>query len=191
MMPTLFSSLLSDLWDDLQNTDVVWQIGAILLCIVVGWALARLLRRRMAVRGEQQRIVRLGVESFTRVLSPLLIFLLLLGTKPLLAPAHHNNLLRVAIPLAASLVLIRLGFHILRRAFRRQGQVGGFLLIFEKLFAALIWVGVALYLTGLWADLLQYLDETLIPVGRHKVSLQTVLQAVVSVIVTLTLALWA
>ncbi|MFD2273343.1 hypothetical protein ACFS07_25995 [Undibacterium arcticum] len=57
---------------------------------------------------------------------------MLLAAKPLLAPAHHNNLLRVAIPLAASLVLIRLGFHILRRAFGRQGQVGNFLLIFEK-----------------------------------------------------------
>jgi small-conductance mechanosensitive channel len=191
MIPTLFSSLLSDLWDDVQNADVVWQIGAILLCIVIGWALARLLRRWIAGRGEQQRIVRLGVESFTRILSPLLIFLLLLVAKPLLAHGHHTNLLRVAIPLAASQVLIRLGFYILRRAFKRQGQVGNFLRIFERLFAALIWVGVALYITGSWDDLLQYLDDTLIPIGSHKVSLQTVLQAVVSVIVTLTVALWA
>jgi small-conductance mechanosensitive channel len=64
-------------------------------------------------------------------------------------------------------------------------------LTFEKIFALLVWLAVALYITGLWPDLFAYLDNTLVPLGRHKVSLATILQAAASVVVLLMLALWA
>ena len=54
-----------------------------------------------------------------------------------------------------------------------------------------MWLGVALYLTGLWPDVFAFLDDTVLPLGRNQVSLATILQAAVSVIVFLMLALWA
>jgi small-conductance mechanosensitive channel len=97
----------------------------------------------------------------------------------------------VALPLVGSLAVIRFGFYLLRRVFARQGQVGAAILTFEKIFALLVWLAVALYITGLWPDLFDYLDQTKVPLGRHKESIASILQALVSVAVLLMLALWA
>lgn len=191
MTPNILSSLLSDLWSDLRDPGLLWQIVTLVVCMALGWGLARMLRRPLTAREAQLRVMRFGVEGFSRVLSPLLVLLLIVIAKPILASWHHVNLLRVAIPLVASFALIRLAFYVLRRVFARGGKAGSFLLLFEKVFATLVWAGVALYITGLWPELVQYLEESVIPIGRYKVSLLAILQAVFSVIVTLMLALWA
>ncbi|MGZ3253623.1 MAG: mechanosensitive ion channel protein, partial [Burkholderiaceae bacterium] len=99
MTSTLLSDLLSDFWGDLHNTSLLWQIGVIVLCIALGWGLARLLRKTFTANDVQQGVMRIGVESFTKVLSPLLALALIALAKPFLARWHHVNLLRVAIPL--------------------------------------------------------------------------------------------
>ena len=190
MNPTLFSNLLSDLWDDLHEPSVLWQIGTIAVCFLLAWGLARIVRTLYAKQGKQARAVHLGAESFFRVLSPLFALTFIAIAKLLLVRWHHVNLLRLALPLLASFALIRLVFHILRRIFVRQGRAGSFLLLFEKVFALLVWTGVAMYITGLWPDVLQYLEETQIPVGRNKIALLGILQAAASVVVTMILALW-
>ena len=136
--------------------------------------------------------VRIGVRSFAKVLSPLLILGLLALAKLVLANNHiHVNLLRLALPLFASFALIRTAFYLLRRVFARHGPVGATILTFEKIFSLLVWLAVALYITGLWPDIFHYLDNTMLPLGRHKVTLATILQAAASVVVLLMLALWA
>lgn len=170
---------------------MLWQIGALLICLVAGWGLARALRATVVVQDLRVGVMRVGMENFSHVLAPLFALTLIAIAKPMLARWHHVNLLRVAIPLVASFALIRLAFYVLRRIFARGGQAGSFLLLFEKLFATLVWAGVALYITGLWPDLVQYLEEIVIPVGRNKISLLTIAQAAASVVVTLLLALWA
>lgn len=192
MNQNLLSSLLSDFWSDLSDPGLLWQISALVACLLAGWALARLVRNRVESRAVQLRVMRLGVESFTRVLSPLLALTFIATAKAILAQWHyHVNLLRVAIPLVGSFALIRLAFYVLRRVFARGGKAGTSLLAFEKLFATLVWCGVALYITGLWPQLVDYLEQTVLPVGRHKVSLITIVQATASVLVTLIFALWA
>jgi small-conductance mechanosensitive channel len=130
MNQTLFSNLLSDLWGDLHDPSVLWQIGTIVVCFMLAWGLARMVRSQFAKQGQQPRAVRLGVESFSRVLSPLFAVGLIAIAKLLLARWQHVNLLRVALPLLASFALIRLVFHILRRIFVRHGRAGSFLLLF-------------------------------------------------------------
>ncbi len=189
------SNLLSDLFGDLRDPGILWQAGAIVLCIAVGWGLARFIRhkylRQAGDLAAQGAVRRIGVESFARVLSPLLILCLLALAKLLLARYQHVNLLRVALPLFASFAAIRTAFYLLRRVFARHGQVGAAILTFEKIFALLVWLAVALYITGVWPDVIAYLESTFLPLGRHKVSLAGILQAVVSVVVLLMLALWA
>jgi len=190
-MTTPLASPWLDFWADLRDPGLLWQIAALVLCISVGWGLARTLRGKLTGHEAQLGMVRMGVESFSRVLWPVLALMLILIAKQAMAPWHHVNLLRVAIPLLASFAVIRLGFYVLRRVFARSGQVGSFVLAFERIFATLVWVGVALYITGLWPDMVQFLDEIVIPAGHHNVSLLTVLQAVASVVITLLVALWA
>jgi small-conductance mechanosensitive channel len=190
MTSTPLFSLWPDSWADLLDPDLLWQIGTLAICMASGWALGRVLRSRFNAREAQLRAVRRGVKSFARVLPPLLVVTLIIVARPVLAHWHQVNLLRVAIPLVASFALIRLMFYVLRRIFARSGSAGSFLLLFEKILATLVWVGVALYITGLWPDLVQYLEENELPIGRNKASLLTIVQAVGSVIVTLVLALW-
>lgn len=184
-------NILSSLVSDLQDPGLLWQIITLAGCLGAGWLLARVLRSKVTAQDMHLRVMRLGVESFARVMSPLLALVFIAAAKPILAQWHHINLLRVAIPLVGSFALIRLAFYVLRRVFARGGRAGGFLLAFEKVFATVVWGGVALYITGLLPELVQYLDQTVLPVGRNKVSLLTVVQAATSVFVTLVIALWA
>ena len=190
MTPSSFSNILIDFWADLREPDVIWQIGTVTICLLVGWLISRGLRAVLTAREMHLRVVRLGVESFSRVLSPVVAVGLIALAKPLLARHYHINLLRLAIPLVASFALIRLTFYLLRRIFARSGHAGNGLLIFEKVIAALVWVGVALYITGVWPDLIQMMDSIVVPIGRYKTSVLAIVQALLSVIVTLIVALW-
>jgi small-conductance mechanosensitive channel len=192
MTTNQFSSLLTDLSTDFRDPGLVWQVVAITFCIVAGWGLSRLIRTAFAAKDVQLRVVRLGVESFTSVLSPLMVLLLFAVVKPILAQWHHVNLLRVAIPLAVSFAVIRFAFYVLRRIFvKAGGEAGKVLQTFEKVFATLVWCGVALYILGVWPEVVDALDDIVVPAGRYKISVWTILQAAVSVFITLLLALWA
>lgn len=185
------SNLLSDFLDDIRDPGILWQVGAIVLCVALGWGLARLLRNAFKRRHGERGIGRIGADSFAKVLSPLLIIGLLALAKLVLAKFHHVSVLRLALPLLASLAVIRIAFYLLRRVFARRGPLGAAILTFEKIFALLVWLGVALYITGLWPEVFEYLDHTTLPLGRHQVALSSILQAAVSVVVLLMLALWA
>ena len=194
-MPAL-PKLLSDLAEDLREPGILWQAGVIVLCIAIGWGLARFIRQRFLQRTPADdahgAVRRIGVRSFARVLGPLLILVLLALAKLVLTRNNiHVNLLRLALPLFASFALIRTAFYLLRRVFARHGPLGATILTFEKIFSLVVWLAVAMYITGLWPDVFAYLDDTLLPFGRHKVSLATILQAAASVVVLLMLALWA
>jgi small-conductance mechanosensitive channel len=188
--------LLSDLIGDLQEPDVLWQAVAIVASMALGWALARVIRAQVRQRsavvtpGHEGRTA--AVRSFTRVLGPLLILGALALSRYILAHYQHVNILNVAVPLASSFVVIRTAFYLLRRVFARGSeQLGATFQTFEKVFALVVWVAVALYITGVWPDIIHYLDRTTLPIGRNKVALADILQGGASVVVLLMLALWA
>ena len=191
-MPDIFTDLLNDLLTNLAAPGLALQVGLLLLCIALGWVLARLLRRTFTLSAVQPPAMQIGLGSFVKVLTPILTFLLLLLVKLALQKWHQPvNILRLMVPLVASLALMRFVFYVLRRIFARNSGVGTFLLLFEKSFGALVWIGLLLYITGWWPDLFDYLDSTVLPIGRYKVSLLAIIQALVSVLVTLVIALWA
>ncbi len=187
------SNLLTDLLQDINKPVILWQAGIIVVCAVLGWSLARLVRGAYAQPEDGSGgVVHAGVANFGHVLTPIFIASLIAIAKLIALPLLGNvNLLRVALPLAGSLAVIRMAFYLLRRVFARRGHLGAALVTFEKIFALLVWLGVALYLTGLWGDVFAFLDSTTVPLGKNKVALSTIGQAAVSVAVLLMLALWA
>ena len=72
----------------------------------------------------------------------------------------------------------------------RDGTVGNALLLFEKVFATLVWLALVLHFTGMWDSIFQALDDIILPVGKSKVSLLAILQGMASVALTVVLALW-
>ncbi|MFP5390210.1 MAG: mechanosensitive ion channel family protein [Gammaproteobacteria bacterium] len=185
------ASLLTELVADFRRPAALWQAASIAAAIVLGWWLARMLRNAFVARRNGGLVPPMSQHSFARVLSPLLVLAFMAIARYTLARFQPVPMLRVALPLAASFAVIRIAFFLLRRIFARHSPVGAAILTFEKIFAILVWLGVALYITGMWPDILDFLDDTLIPLGKHKVSLAAILQAAVSVVILLMLALWA
>ena len=185
------SNLLSDLLEDINKPVILWQAGIILLCVGLGWLVSRLVRGAYA-DPEDQGMMRAGVVNFGYVLTPILIAAMIALAKlvavPFLGKVH---LLRVALPLVGSMALIRMAFYLLRRVFARRGPLGAALVTFEKIFSLLVWLAFALYLTGMWPEIFEFLDNTKLPMGTHKVALSAIGQAVVSVVVLLIVAMWA
>ncbi len=185
------ANLLNDLLGDLRDPGLMWQAGAIVLSILLGWTLSRFLRRGVEAHGAQTDVARFGVESFGRVVGPLAIVVLLWTSQVVLARWHHTNLIKLALPIFSSLAVIRFGFYLLRRVFARGGVVGEGMQTFEKVFQLLVWLAFVVYITGLYQDVFTFLDDTLVPLGKHKVSVAAILQAAISVVVLLLLAMWA
>lgn len=190
MNHNLLAAVLADLWDDVRNPAIAWQLAVLCVCIGLGWYLARMWRRAL-IGGTPVENVSLMMQNFIRVLTPSLILLLIVVAKHIMAKYQQVHLLKIAMPLVGSMALIRIAFFILRGIFSRAGTVGASLLLFEKSFAMLVWVALALYITGMWQEVFDFLDSTLIPLGRHKVSLTAILQAALSALLTVVLALWA
>jgi small-conductance mechanosensitive channel len=186
------TDLLQDLLEDISNPRILWQALALVGAILLGLLLAHFIRRSWLHEYDTQNAFRrLGVEGFGRVLAPLLIAALIWGAKIALQRHQSVHLLRVALPLFTSMALIRIVFYLLRRVFARHGPLGNALKTFEKILALLVWVGVALYLTGMWPDIIQFLDKRELRIGQAHPSLLEILQGLISVVVLMMLALWA
>ena len=196
MKPDALTNLLSDFWSDVNdfnNPGLLWQVLTIVVCLAVGSGIARLLRAAFVKQQAAQDgkgVVRLGMDSFSRVLSPLLGLFLIELSRPILAKYHHVHVLQLFTPLIASFVIMRAAFYIIRRIVLRNGNNGNSLLLIEKIVSIAVWVGVALYISGWWPDILQFLDQNELPIGAHRISLLVILQGTLSVAVTLVAALW-
>jgi small-conductance mechanosensitive channel len=193
MVATPLSNLLADLIDDLARPGIKWQVVAVVASAALGWLLARLIRKAVPrAQDGAGGFLRLGAESFLSVLAPLIGAGLLAGAKYILVNNHiHINLVRVAMPVFLSLAAIRLVFYLLRPVFGRTGELGAAFVTFEKVFALVVWLGVALYITGLWDEVYAYLDSIYVPIGKHRPTVADILQGGVSVVVLMMVALWA
>jgi small-conductance mechanosensitive channel len=177
-----FGKLLTDFWADLQQPDVIWQIFALAVSLGLAVLADRFVRRRPY---REDSAWHLGHRGLKRVTFPLVALLLVVVARVALRPWHHVNLLSVAVPLLVSLAVIRMVFFVLRHNF--QGAwVGGF----ERGFSFLAWLVVALHITGLLPDLIDFLDGIGFSVGRQHLTLWLILQGLVTVLATLLLALW-
>ena len=191
MSAALLESLLANLIDDSRDVSILWQIGTVLVCYTLAWLLSRLLRKIFSKLDATSASIKLGVQSFSRVILPTLFLLFLFVAKAILGKWQHTNLLHLLLPIVASFALIRLVFYVVRQTFAREGSIGHFLAFFEKLFAGLVMLGVVLYFSGLWQELYLSLDETIISFGRNKISILDILQTVASVTITVIVAMWA
>ncbi|MBV8633802.1 MAG: mechanosensitive ion channel [Burkholderiaceae bacterium] len=196
MKPGTFTSLLSDFWSDINDAGdpgLLWQVLTLIVCMAAGSAIARLLRAALVKRqaGESaEGMIKLGTGSFSRVLSPLLGLFLIELARPWLAKYHHVHVIQLFTPLIASFVIMRAAFYIIRRIMAKQGNDATSLLLIEKLVSLTVWLAVALYITGWWPDILDFLSGTELPLGTHRISFLAILQATGSVAVTLVAALW-
>ena len=177
--------LLTGVWADLQQPAILWQAGVLALCLLVAWWLGRLLQWR-APENSAEAFKR-GAAAYWRVVFPLLAMLLLVAGRAALGHWHSTSLLKVAIPLFGALAVIRIAVYLLRLAFARASWLDGF----ERSIATVVWAALALHLTGLLPDIVAWLSEVELSMGKHRLSLWMLLSTVFWAGLTLLVALWA
>ncbi len=185
MTESQFGTLLADLWSDLQQPAILWQGGTLALCLLVAWWVSRLLQWRAPE--DSREALKRGAAAYRRVVFPLLAMLLLVAGRAALGQWHSTNLLRVAIPLFGALAGIRFAVYLLRLAFSHAAWLDAF----ERSIATLVWAALALHLTGLLPEIVRWLSEVELSVGKHSISLWTLLGVAFWIAMTLLLALWA
>ncbi len=194
-----------DLWADLREPEVFWQVGALVLCFATAWWLARLLRARFGDQingrldaraaqmaeadgrtrmfGDRLRVVGGG---FGRILFSLLALALLLIFRAVLERFEHVNLLNLAVPLLTAFVVVRALVYLLREVFAPSGGLAAS----ERWIVIVVWCGVALHFMGWLPELKGAVDSLGFHIGKQRISLWLILQGVASVAFTLLVSLW-
>jgi small-conductance mechanosensitive channel len=122
-----------------------------------------------------------------RLIFPLTALALVMLARWILKRHQPVHLLEVANALLFSFALVQIVVYLLRHAFAPSGV----LRYWERTVAWLIWIGLALHITGLLGELRILLDGLRIGIGKQDVSVLEILTGLLSVAVTVVVALWA
>ena len=179
-------SLLLALWDDLHSIEVLWQVGALALCVTAGWLISRRYNLRIRGRASPDATQVISVGSMQRLLFPLSALVLVLVGQAVLRFWQPVHLLTFAAALLLAMAVIRIAIYAMRRTF----APGKWLRASERWISWLAWIGVVIYVAGLWPHVRAALDDIGIVFGKDRISLLLVVQAALSVAVTLLVALW-
>ena len=186
-MNSEIDNLLSALARDFERPDFWWQVGVLALCLGIAKFAERLLRGHQISEIRNADIAwRLGQGGLKRIAFPVFGLVLVVMARALLRDWHPVNLLSIAIPLLASLAVIRTVVYVLRHSFNPSNWLAGF----ERSFALLVWALVALHIVGLLPHLIDLLEAVSFPVGKQKLNLWLIAQGIVTVVVTMLIALW-
>lgn len=182
------SRLLTGIFEDLQQGVILWQVVVITLSLLAAWHLARMLRKGLlpASGTDLDATLRISVGGMNREIFPVTALLILLAGRWILHYFQPVHLLNITIPLVLAMVIIRGVIYLLRHTF----NPGGALRSWEMGVTWIVWLGVALYLTGMFPEIGRFLEDTSFRVGTQRVSLAMVLTALLTVVLTLLAALW-
>lgn len=181
------AALLVELWDDLQQPEVLWQAGVLAVCFLLALAVDRWLGQRLTAGEAESKARAFGRRGLKRLGLPAAMLLLVLAARPLLAIWHRVNLLSLAIALLVALVAIRTVMFVVRQSFFSSAP---WLAGFERLFAFLAWGVAALHILGLLPELIALMESVSFTLGKERVDLWLILQGAGVVLVTLLVALW-
>ncbi|MCW5576725.1 MAG: mechanosensitive ion channel [Burkholderiales bacterium] len=181
-----FRALLLDLWADLQSVNVLWQVGALVICVAAGWLLSRSYGRRLAGHAPADAAQARGIGNLKRLMFPVSSLVLVLIAKAVLRHWQSTHLLNVAAALLLAMALIRISIYVMRHTFAPSA----WLRASERWISWIAWIGVAVYLTGLWPYLREILLDIGFTAGQQKFSLLLVLQGTLSIVATLLVTLW-
>lgn len=173
-----------ELQADLKTTAVLWQLGVIIAALAIAWMVNGALRNFVMAKAPEHWKVAIG--SINRMLFPLTTLALVLLSQWILSGWQHTSLLQLAGRLLLAMAAIRLIVYLLRYLF----APGGWLKTLESLIGWSVWGLLALHLTGVLPQMLQTLEDMRFNIGKNPVNLLLVLQALLTVIITIFIALW-
>ncbi len=172
---------LSQVWAALSRASALAEAAVLLACVLAAWALVALARRHAPVAG-----IWLGRRAIDSVALPLLALLLVLIARAVLARWMPIGLLRLAVPILASLAIIRTLVRVLAAAFPHSTAVH----TLARTLAWLVWLGLALWVTDLLPMLIDAMEGVRWRIGGSTVSLLAIIQGALTALVALVAVLW-
>ena len=176
-------NLLIDFFSDLEQTAILWQIALLALSLILAWGINHLLLGRLS---KSEWVSKIGLGGISRIAFPLVALLIVLIGRAVLKNWHSINILNIVVPLLSALMLIRLVVYIIRQVFVSSSWLQSS----EQFIAMIIWVGFALYLTGYLPEVIDAMDHFGFHVGKQRISLLLVLSGILSIFVTMLVAMW-
>jgi len=160
--------------------------GAVLAaCLAAAWLVVRLARLALDP-AQRPTSVWFGARIVDGVLFPVAALLFALAARAALTPSLAIALLHLAVPILASLVVIRIAVRVLRLAFPASHAVR----LLERTLSWLVWGGLVLWLSGLLPLVLRELEDIHWKVGGVDVSVRSLLEGALSAAAVLVVVLW-
>jgi small-conductance mechanosensitive channel len=175
-------SELQELWLDLQSPAIALELLGLTACTCLSWLLSWALGRGFAYRTS----ILFGQRLIDGVLFPALALVTTYGFKIILVKFQHVPVLKVALPVLMSLVVIRLIARVLAAVFPSSRAAR----VIEQVVSWLAWGLAVLWVTGLLGPLMDELDNLFFTVGKTRVSVSHVIEVVLTSSFVLVLALW-
>ena len=173
----------AELFNDFSTAIILWQLFITVVGLGLAWMVSGLLRSY--VMQHAQESWKMGVGGFNRVLFPLSSLTFIYIGRFALHHWQHVSLLTLVVKLLWAMAAIRLSVYALRYIFNPVGWVRAT----EHIISLSIWVALALHLTGLWPDLLEFLESLSFSVGKTNINVLLIIQAALTVLLTLFLSL--
>jgi small-conductance mechanosensitive channel len=200
--PTLLQEVIDIVRVGLARPQSLWQLAVIALGLVGGLLVARAVAHRIRARADAETkadhrglrtdVLRFSIAGMRRLAFPVSAFLIVfvgamaLRASGLVSRFADFQLVRLTLTLLAAMAVIRLVVYVLRRSLPLATWIGSF----ERGIALLIWVAVALYLTGVLSDVIATLESMRLAIGKSQINVWDLLVAAASVLATVLAALW-
>jgi small-conductance mechanosensitive channel len=168
----------------LTSTAGAVQIAAFIFCAGLAWLISGELKRRLPGQLEPG-LAKIGAGSAHRVFMPALLLVFVWLARLGLSKVQSVHVLDLAVPLISAFAVIRLAVYLLRHMIAPSALLKSS----ERIIVLFVWTIIALHLTGLLADIASALEQVVLPVGSKKVTLLLVVEALLSVIVTVFVAM--
>jgi small-conductance mechanosensitive channel len=170
----------------LTQTSALVELTVLAACLGASWLVVNAARRRRDPILRQHSIW-IGEHVIDGVLFPVIALLILLGLRwGLLRASQPIALLHLAVPILASLVVIRVAVRVLHVAFPTSPTVR----VLERTLSWLVWGVLVLWLTGLLPLVLAELEGLRWTLGGADVSLRSLIEGALSAAVVLVAVLW-
>ena len=157
------------------------ELAALVACVALAW-----IASRWFGRDQPKDSIWFGERTFDGVLFPLMALVFTELARRLVNGFQPVLVLRIAVSVFLSLLVIRLFARVMRAVFPTSNLVR----LLERTISWLAWIAAILWIVGLLPPVLAELDNITLSFGKTRVSLQTIFQGVLSAGLVLVIALW-
>jgi small-conductance mechanosensitive channel len=182
-MNTEMHLIWSELLEDLPKASMLWQFTVIGASLATAWVLSGMARSYVMTHSPGSWKV--GIGGFNRVLFPLSSLVLVYIGSYVLSQWQHVSLLVVTINLLWAMVAIRLCIYGMRYIFTE----GSWMRTMENLISRVVWIVLALHLSGFWIQILNFLEDITFKVGQSHLNALIIIQAILTILFTLFVSL--